>query len=541
MSATRLAGFMKTLPSTISDDRGDAELLARFLTHQDESAFKILVCRHTTAIRAVCRSWLQQSADIDDATQAVFLVLVQRAGSIRNGQTLAAWLYRVAENVARRLKQQLSRTPTSANELAIATTDKFHDDADVVHEEVARLPEHYRRVVQLCYLGELTASEAAERLGCPRSTVLTRLARARERLHKRLTARGLAPALLTTLGLGSATITPSWLHATSSAARGVLLGASPTLFGVNERTLTISQGVAHAMFWNKIKLLIGTAFVAIGVLGFVLGRGSTPEMGAQNQPNPDAKKQPAQVQPKPDAEAEAPMLRRREAVIRLPQGTFTKEFEVEPYGAARITWNFDEDQVFGQIEAMVLGIEVQMETVAEISLSRNGTLYGIVTQLKIKNIRVNGTMMPDMKEFQQFVHFWPVVEPLLNEWVTDLPFSYQFRINGNQLSIHNYRILLAGPNPLGKVGGIVSDMDEIGAVLMYFQAIGVAMEGNYTRTDRDAVPQPEPRRFSSNFSGQAVPFRFGNSGSRDVGPPPNLGMPPGTQPLNADPSLPTNQ
>src|SRR6185437_9522430 len=62
-----------------------------------------------------------------------------------------------------------------------------------LHEEVARLPEKYRQSVVLCYLEGLTTEEAAQRLDCPRGTVLSRLARARERLRERLTRRGLAP------------------------------------------------------------------------------------------------------------------------------------------------------------------------------------------------------------------------------------------------------------------------------------------------------------------------------------------------------------
>src|SRR5258708_13626738 len=88
------------------DTRSDAELLDRFLDERDDTAFEALLVRHTPAVRAACRGWLRSSADIDDATQATFLVLVQRARSIRNRAALGRWLYGVAANVARRLRQQ---------------------------------------------------------------------------------------------------------------------------------------------------------------------------------------------------------------------------------------------------------------------------------------------------------------------------------------------------------------------------------------------------------------------------------------------------
>src|SRR6266851_305480 len=88
------------------DPRSDAELLSRFLDYRDETAFEALLVRHTPAVRAACRGWLRSAADVDDAAQATFLVLVQRAGSIRNRAALGRWLYGVAANVARRLRQQ---------------------------------------------------------------------------------------------------------------------------------------------------------------------------------------------------------------------------------------------------------------------------------------------------------------------------------------------------------------------------------------------------------------------------------------------------
>jgi DNA-directed RNA polymerase specialized sigma24 family protein len=44
----------------------------------------------------------------------------------------------------------------------------------------------------LCYLEGKTNEEAARLLGCPRGTILSRLARARERLRRSLSRRGLA-------------------------------------------------------------------------------------------------------------------------------------------------------------------------------------------------------------------------------------------------------------------------------------------------------------------------------------------------------------
>ena len=65
--------------------------------------------------------------------------------------------------------------------------------------------------------------------------------------------------------------------------------------------------------------------------------------------------------------------RRREAVIRLPLGTFVKEVDAAPYGHGRLTWIYEEDRVLGLVEGFVLGGEFELATEAEISLSSTGT------------------------------------------------------------------------------------------------------------------------------------------------------------------------
>lgn len=172
--------------------------------------------------------------------------------------------------------------------------------------------------------------------------------------------------------------------------------------------------------------------------------------------------------------------RRREAVIKVPSGTFVKDMDVGGYGSGRLTWTFEEDRVIGLIEANVMGVEVELRTEAEFSLSSTGTIYGIVTHVELTHLKIGGGALGLLGEVGEYVKLVKLAEPLLIEVLTDLPFSYQFRVSGNKLTILNFRTLLAGPNPLGKLGGVIGGGDSGLAVLSYFQAIGVAMEGTYT-------------------------------------------------------------
>jgi RNA polymerase sigma factor (sigma-70 family) len=182
----------------------DGELLQRFVASQDESAFEVLVWRHGPLVMNVCRRVLSDAHDAEDAFQATFVILSRKAGTIGRGESLGAWLYKVASRVALRARTMRARRqgrekplddqpiaePGSAPEEGVA----WKELAPLLDAEVNRLPEKYRKVFVLCYLEGKTNEAAARQLGCPKGTVLSRLARARDRLRQRLEMRGLALA-----------------------------------------------------------------------------------------------------------------------------------------------------------------------------------------------------------------------------------------------------------------------------------------------------------------------------------------------------------
>ena len=79
----------------------EAQLLRQFATWGDESAFEALVTCHGPMVLGVCRRLLYDPRDVEDAFQATFLVLLRRAGSLRETEPLSPWLHGVAYRVAR--------------------------------------------------------------------------------------------------------------------------------------------------------------------------------------------------------------------------------------------------------------------------------------------------------------------------------------------------------------------------------------------------------------------------------------------------------
>jgi hypothetical protein len=74
----------------------DRQLVERFALGRDEAAFAELVARHGALVLNVCRQMLRHEQDAADAFQAAFLVLAEKAATIRNGESVAGWLYGVA-------------------------------------------------------------------------------------------------------------------------------------------------------------------------------------------------------------------------------------------------------------------------------------------------------------------------------------------------------------------------------------------------------------------------------------------------------------
>jgi RNA polymerase sigma factor (sigma-70 family) len=249
------------------------QLLERYLERRDETAFEALVARHGPMVLGVCRRMLAGQAEIEDAFQATFLVLVRRARQLGPADAIGPWLYGVAARVALRARSDAARrrrlTATVALPAASAS-DGTSDDRElsqVVDQELARLPAKYRSPLVLCYLEGQTHEEAARRLHWPLGTVKGRLARARDLLRSRLTRRGMAPtALAVTLALtqdASATIAPELIDRTVKSSLKLALGQA-TAHVVSVSIASLVEGVLTSMFLNQLKWA-GLAIVISGL------------------------------------------------------------------------------------------------------------------------------------------------------------------------------------------------------------------------------------------------------------------------------------
>ena len=245
------------------------QLLNRYVTRRDESAFEALVARHGPMVLGVCRGMLTDPHAVEDAFQATFLVLVRRAGSLGEHDAIGHWLYGVARRVALRARSETARKhawekPISGVDPAGGGTDPDHFElAARLHEELTRLPAVYRAPVVLCYLEGLTHEEAARQLHWPVGTVKGRLARAKDMLRGRLWRRGMMPSIgliaATLARDATAAVPASLIQSTVRAALHVSAGRAAEGV-VSVASIHLMKGVVSSMFATKLK-------VAAAVLG----------------------------------------------------------------------------------------------------------------------------------------------------------------------------------------------------------------------------------------------------------------------------------
>src|SRR4029077_10999071 len=88
----------------------DGDLLERFVAHREEAAFEALLTRHGPMIWALCRRRLPHLDDAEDAFQTTFLLLIRKAGSIRQRDSVASWLFGAAMRVTQRVREGMLRS-----------------------------------------------------------------------------------------------------------------------------------------------------------------------------------------------------------------------------------------------------------------------------------------------------------------------------------------------------------------------------------------------------------------------------------------------
>ena len=164
---TTLAGATRCDPSLIEAARGgDAEALVSLIAiaQPDIRRYAARNCR---------------AADIDDAVQETLLLLYRRVGTLRAVTSFSAWLFAVARRACLRLLRR-SKADTPADDVEMRLAHLKPEDVRIdLSRAIQSLPDHYREVILLRDIEELSIDEISGVLELTRESVKARIHRAR--------------------------------------------------------------------------------------------------------------------------------------------------------------------------------------------------------------------------------------------------------------------------------------------------------------------------------------------------------------------------
>ena len=179
-----------SIAAAVAMDSSDEELLSR-MARGDVDAFGLFYDRHSSLLFGLAVKILCDHHEAEEVLQEALVLIFERAPTYDAalGKPLS-WAVTVTRNKSIDRLRGLQRKRRLLNEVAskaeVQCSEAINDPVQkalegesvgAIHNALAQLPVEQRRAIELAFLGGLTHSEIAERLGDPLGTVKARIRR----------------------------------------------------------------------------------------------------------------------------------------------------------------------------------------------------------------------------------------------------------------------------------------------------------------------------------------------------------------------------
>jgi RNA polymerase sigma factor (sigma-70 family) len=327
-----------------------------------EEAFRKLVDQYLGLVYSACLRQLKDRHLAEDATQAVFILISQKAAAQRQGY-LVGWLLTACRyacaNIRKSEERRQRREQTVAMNRTMTTEKPTGDLLDLLDEALCQLKPPDREALVLRYLKEQPISDVAQTLGISEPAARKRIDRAIERLRHYFSRRGIAatPAALATVlaeQISGAALAPA-------ARQSITTGVLQACHGGGQsaaRGLAIAKGTKTMMIQAKLKLpaAIAAAALLAGVAG-TIGRIVTRASG-ENSPAAQATV-PPNIPPAaaPDAAAAVPTTAPSSIDLSAPEAAARSFFKALAKGDRGKTYaclTADSNRPTNLMDAMLL-------------------------------------------------------------------------------------------------------------------------------------------------------------------------------------------
>ena len=180
----------------------DAELLVKKTLAGNKKAFESIIEAHQRLVSHIVFRMVQNAADQEDICQDVFLKVYQNLKGFQFESKLSTWIAKIAYNACLSFLEK-KRVPLfndlMPEEKSIETVSDCSYSPDqavegkeasaLLRTEIGKMPVHYRTILTLYHLDQMSYKEIGETMELPEGTVKSHLFRARKLLKERLLAK----------------------------------------------------------------------------------------------------------------------------------------------------------------------------------------------------------------------------------------------------------------------------------------------------------------------------------------------------------------
>jgi uncharacterized protein (TIGR03435 family) len=265
----------------------DMELVRQYARDHSEAAFATLVSRHVNLVYSVALRQFHDAHLAEEVTQAAFIILARKAGSLGPKTIVSAWLCRTAQYAAADALKAQRRRQAREQEIQMESTlnqsetesDSWTQIAPLLDAAMAQLGEKDHSAIVLRFFEGKDMEQVGAALGVSENAAKTRVSRAVDKMRKFFARRGItwsAAVLMGAVTANSVQAAPAGLAAAvvAAAAKGTAVAGS---------TLALIDGTLKFMAWAKVKMaaLIGTtALLALGTTTIILNESKSSQIDA---------------------------------------------------------------------------------------------------------------------------------------------------------------------------------------------------------------------------------------------------------------------
>ena len=234
------------------------ELLRQYADRNSDEVFAALVARHVNLVYSAALRKTGNADAAQEITQAVFIILAQKAGRLSQRTILSGWLYQTTRltaanflrtEIRRVRREQEAYMQSLANE---TEPELWPQMAPLLEDAMGQLGEKDRNAIALRFFEGKSFQEIGAAFGASDNAAKKRVAHALEKLHRYFSKHGVSSTTAIIAGAisaNSAHAAPVGLATTITATviKGPAVAAS---------TLALVKGTLKVMTWMKLKIAL---------------------------------------------------------------------------------------------------------------------------------------------------------------------------------------------------------------------------------------------------------------------------------------------